>query len=129
MANTTGNKYGGREKGTPNRLTKELRTLLKDILYQELEQIQERLELLKPKERLELLIKLIPYVLPKVTSVSHTTNELLDCGIRIYITPNINISSALRPTLIHIFLLYSLIAPFNVNNLIKAQKPNPPRVI
>ena len=51
MANTTGNKYGGREKGTPNRLTKELRTLLKDIFYQELEEIQERLELLKPEER------------------------------------------------------------------------------
>ena len=80
MANTTGNKYGGREKGTPNRLTKELRTLLKDILYQELEEIQERLELLKPKERLELLIKLMPYVLPKTTSVSHTINEPLDWG-------------------------------------------------
>jgi hypothetical protein len=78
MANTTGNKYGGRQKGTPNRLTKEIRTLLKDILHQELEQIQERLELLKPKERLELLIKLIPYILPKVRSVSHTTNEPLD---------------------------------------------------
>ena len=60
MANTTGNKYGGRQKGTPNRLTKELRTLLKDILYQELEQVQERLELLEPKERIELLIKLMP---------------------------------------------------------------------
>ena len=56
MANTTGNKYGGRQKGTPNRITKELRTLLKDILYQELEQVQERLELLEPKERIELLI-------------------------------------------------------------------------
>ena len=80
MANTTGNKYGGRQKGTPNRITKELRTLLKDILYQELEQIQKRLELLEPKERIELLIKLIPYALPKVTSVSHTTNEPLDWG-------------------------------------------------
>jgi hypothetical protein len=78
MANTTGNKYGGRQKGTPNRITKELRTLLKDILYQELEQVQERLELLEPKERIELLIKLMPYALPKVTSVSHTTNEPLD---------------------------------------------------
>ena len=77
MANTTGNKYGGREKGTPNRLTKELRTLLKDIFYQELEEIQERLELLKPKERLELLIKLMPYVLPKTTSISHNINEPL----------------------------------------------------
>lgn len=78
MANTTGNKYGGRQKGTPNRITKELRTLLKDILYQELEQVQERLELLEPKERIELLIKLMPYALPKVTSVPHTTNEPLD---------------------------------------------------
>ncbi len=78
MANTTGNKYGGRQKGTPNRLTKELRTLLKDILYQELEQVQERLELLEPKERIELLIKLMPYVLPKTTSVSHKVNEPLE---------------------------------------------------
>ena len=80
MANTTGNKYGGRQKGTPNKLTKELRSVLKDILYQELEQIQERLDALKPRERVELLIKLMPYVLPKVTSVSHTTNEPLDWG-------------------------------------------------
>ena len=78
MANTTGNKYGGREKGTPNRLTKELRSILKDILYQELEDVQERFKLLEPKERIELLIKLMPYIIPKVTSISHTTNEPLD---------------------------------------------------
>ncbi len=78
MANTTGIKYGGREKGTPNRMTKELRSVLKDVLYQELEQIQTHLDTLKPKERVELLIKLMPFVLPKVTSISHTTNEPLD---------------------------------------------------
>ena len=78
MANTTGIKYGGREKGTPNRMTKELRSVLKDILYQELEQIQERLDTLKPKERIDLLIKLMPYALPKVTSISYTANEPLD---------------------------------------------------
>tara|TARA_Y100000389_G_C17304040_1_gene434468 strand:+ start:225 stop:467 length:243 start_codon:yes stop_codon:yes gene_type:complete len=78
MANTTGNKYGGRQKGTPNRMTKELRVLLKDILYQELEQLQERLELLEPKQRIELIIKLTSYILPKVNNISHTTNEPLD---------------------------------------------------
>ena len=52
MANTTGKKYGGREKGTPNRLTKELRSVLKDIVYQELEKIEEHLNELGPKERL-----------------------------------------------------------------------------
>ena len=81
MANTSGKKYGGRQKGTPNRLTKELRAVLKDVLYQELEQIEDRLDLLEPKDRLELIIKLMPYVLPKVTSVGHTTNEPLDWGI------------------------------------------------
>lgn len=78
MANTTGKKYGGRQKGTPNRMTKELRVLLKDIMYQELEKIQERFSLLEPKQRIELIIKLMPYVLPKVNSISHKTNEPLD---------------------------------------------------
>ena len=78
MANTTGNKYGGRQKGTPNRMTKKLRVLLKDIIYQELEEVQERFSLLEPKQRIELIIKLMPYILPKVNSISHTTNEPLD---------------------------------------------------
>ena len=60
MANTTGNKYGGRQKGTPNRMTKELRAVLKDVLFEELGEIKEKLDMLEPKERLELVIKLIP---------------------------------------------------------------------
>ena len=52
--------------------------LLKDVLYNELENIEEKLELLEPKERLELMIKLMPYVFPKVVSISHGANEPLD---------------------------------------------------
>ena len=78
MANTTGIKYGGRRKGTPNRITKELRTVLKDLLFEELQNIPDHLEKLNTKERLELIIKLLPYALPKVTSVSHTTNEPIE---------------------------------------------------
>ena len=51
MANTTGNKYGGREKGTPNRITKELRSLLKDVIYDEIGALQEHIDALKPKEK------------------------------------------------------------------------------
>ena len=80
MANTTGIKYGGRQKGTPNRMTKELRSILKDMMYQEIEIIQDHLDQLSPKERIEILIKLMPFVLPKTTSISHTTNEPLDFG-------------------------------------------------
>ena len=83
MANTTGNKYGGRSKGTPNRLTKELRTVLKDIVYRELESIELRLDELEPKERIELTIKLMPYVFPKLDSISHSTNEPMDWGFEV----------------------------------------------
>ena len=83
MANTTGNKYGGRSKGTPNRLTKELRSVLKDIVYRELETIELRLDELEPKERIELIIKLMPYVFPKLDSISHSTNEPMDWGFEV----------------------------------------------
>jgi len=81
MANTSGKKYGGRQKGTPNRLTKELRTILKNVLYNELENIEELLESLEPKERVELVIKLIPFILPKVNRIGHTYNEPFDVGL------------------------------------------------
>ena len=83
MANTTGKKYGGRQKGTPNRLTKELRGILKEIISNELECLEVHLDKIEPKQRVELLIKLMPYILPKVESVSHTANEPieLDWGI------------------------------------------------
>jgi|TARA_B100001059_G_scaffold194106_1_gene198111 hypothetical protein len=80
MANTTGIKHGGRQKGTPNRMTKELRTILKNMIYKEIEIIQEHLDKLNPKDRMEVLIKLMPYVLPRITSISHTINEPLDWG-------------------------------------------------
>lgn len=81
MANTTGKKYGGRKKGTPNRMTKELRSILKDIIYQELNDIKKRFEELEPKTRIELLIKMMPFVLPKTNAISHTTDEPIDFGI------------------------------------------------
>jgi hypothetical protein len=78
MANTTGLKYGGRQKGTPNRLTKELRTILKEALHKELESIGELLEQLEPKERIEVLIKLMPFVFPRMNKVSHSMDEPVD---------------------------------------------------
>jgi|LakMenEpi03Aug12_release.lakeMendotaPanAssembly.Ray.scaffolds.fasta_scaffold2619949_1 hypothetical protein len=75
MANNTGQKYGGREAGTPNRLTKELRAVLKNILHQEIELLPEHFNKLEPKDRLELLVKLLPYALPKVYPESYQIGE------------------------------------------------------
>tara|TARA_A100001015_G_scaffold203385_1_gene227272 strand:+ start:63 stop:212 length:150 start_codon:yes stop_codon:yes gene_type:complete len=49
-------------------------------LFEEIEALQDRLDALKPKERVELLIKLMPYALRKVTNISYPTNEPLDWG-------------------------------------------------
>ena len=62
MANSTGIKHGGRQKGTPNRLTREVIDILKDAVCQELSLVQENLSKLDPKDRIDLLIKLIPFV-------------------------------------------------------------------
>ena len=80
MANTTGKKFGGRTKGTPNKLTKELRTTLKNIIGNELERLPEHFDKLEPKDRLELIIKLLPYSLPKVRPTRYEIGEggLLD---------------------------------------------------
>jgi hypothetical protein len=65
-----GKKTGGRAAGTPNRLTKELRTVLRDMIAAELDALPKTLEGLPPKERLDLVIKLLPFCLPKVQAVN-----------------------------------------------------------
>jgi hypothetical protein len=75
MANNTGKKYGGREAGTPNKLTKELRAVLKNILHQEIELLPEHFNKLDPKDRMELLVKLLPFALPKVEPESYQIGE------------------------------------------------------
>jgi len=81
MANNTGKKFGGRETGTPNKLTKELRAILKNILHQEIELLPDHFNKLEPKDRLELLVKLLPFAIPKVEPESYKVGEggLTDC--------------------------------------------------
>lgn len=71
----TGTKTGGRTKGTPNRMTKEIRAVLKDVIGEQLESMPDVLATLEPKEKLEFIIKLMPYVLPKVEAVKMNDGE------------------------------------------------------
>lgn len=57
---------------------KQLRSVLKNCIHNELENLPELLKELKPKERLELLVKLLPYALPKNNKVTASYGEPID---------------------------------------------------
>jgi hypothetical protein len=56
-------------------LTGNIRETLKELMQKELEQLSNTLKELEPVQRLNILCKLIPFVLPKVESVTHTQGE------------------------------------------------------
>lgn len=58
-------------------LTMGLRETLKNIMQREFEKLPETLEALEPKERINIVCKLMPYVFPKVETVHSTEGEPL----------------------------------------------------
>jgi 23S rRNA C2498 (ribose-2'-O)-methylase RlmM len=60
----------GRPKGAVNKTTAEAKALLQIIVSNELETIAERLEQLDNKERIEAVIKLLPYIVPRQTEIA-----------------------------------------------------------
>jgi hypothetical protein len=56
-------------------LTGNIRDTLKELMQKELEQLPGTLNKLDPVQRLNILCKLMPYVLPKTDSVKHTLGE------------------------------------------------------
>ncbi len=71
----------GRPKGQPNKITKQLRATLKNLMANELENLPGLLSELEPKDRAELLVKLMRYCLPPVQPVSASAHEPLDFGL------------------------------------------------
>ena len=72
-----GYKTGGRQIGTPNKRT-EITENIEQLVLQEFEKIPHYIESLNNKERLEFIIKLLPYAVPKYThkTISDETPEL-----------------------------------------------------
>jgi len=73
----TGMKTGGRQAGTPNRLTSELRSVLKDVLATEYAEMPQLLAKLEPKDRIEAVIKISRFVMPTVEAVHFKEDEPL----------------------------------------------------
>lgn len=62
-------KTGGRQAGTPNKFTGTLKEFVVNLVDENREQINKDLKKLTPKDRLNILERLMQYVLPKQQSV------------------------------------------------------------
>ena len=80
----------GRPKGTPNKTSTEIKQTLNDILCNEIEAIPERLTQLSDKDRLDIVIKLLPYILPKQKELE-ITNDITKMNLPDYMKRDLNI--------------------------------------
>jgi len=58
-------KSGGRAAGTPNKITKSIRENIFDIISESISTVKDDLKSLEPKERLQIISGLLPYVVSK----------------------------------------------------------------
>jgi hypothetical protein len=69
-------KTGGREKGTPNKVTADLRTWLSELWNENREQFKDDLKALEPHQRVASFEKLLNYIIPKQQSVEATIESI-----------------------------------------------------
>ena len=90
MANNTGIKYGGREKGTANKATARLREAFTDLLEGNMGRVQELFDKVaekNPQKALELLLKLSEFAIPKLRAieVNNESEEVMHTSLDINI--------------------------------------------
>ena len=71
--NTTGKKYGGRTKGTPNKLSNEIKERLATILNEAMDSID--VKTLTVSERLKLIQIGVQYVIPRLKHTEEIREE------------------------------------------------------
>ena len=70
-------KAGGRTTGTPNKITADVRNMVKSIIEENMGQLQQDIASLSPKDRVMVMEKLLQYVIPKIQAVEFdATNEV-----------------------------------------------------
>lgn len=86
-------KTGGRQAGTPNKTTSEIREKISDILTEHFtpEKVAGNLEAMEPKDRLTFLTKLLDYTTPKLQSTQMEVKENNPQIIKVDYKPRTNI--------------------------------------
>ncbi len=69
-----GIKTGGRQKGTPNKTTTEIKELIAQFVGNNLEDIQDNYNQLEPEKKLHFFEKILKFVLPQQKEI----NQMID---------------------------------------------------
>jgi len=72
---TSGNP-AGRPKGSQNKNTRAVREMLREIVEGELSTLRKRLAAMPEAERVAVVLKLLPYVLPRLESTSEQKEKV-----------------------------------------------------
>ena len=73
-----GNKTGGRQKGTQNKTTVNLKNTINGIVERQFETLESDLQGLDGRDKINFVLKLIEYILPKQREQKINFNDLTD---------------------------------------------------
>jgi hypothetical protein len=62
-------KTGGRSKGTPNKTTEQLRSMVMNFVSENMENIQKDFDQLQPRERIKVISDMMKFVLPTLRAM------------------------------------------------------------
>jgi hypothetical protein len=79
-----GAKYGGRQRGTGNKISAELKEVLNEYCMNEFQFLNANIERLTLHERIILFTKVLPFVLPKNGAHEENMNEAAKLPIIIF---------------------------------------------
>lgn len=77
-------KTGGRVKGSPNKLTCHTREALRQVLAQELDKLPEMLDSLPPAQRIDVVFKLLKFILPSIEAISGAEIDKISLSTKTY---------------------------------------------
>ena len=89
--NLNNEKGKGRPKGSPNKATSDVRQLFKDLLQNNLAQLEDDFKALKPIERVNASLKLATFILPTLKSIELKEDGTNTSGINPVVISNFNL--------------------------------------
>ena len=77
--NAQGQKTGGRQKGTPNKITAEIREFLASLFFDNMDLIRQDVKDMTPEQRAVFLPKILPYIVPKQKPKTEKDEQDIAC--------------------------------------------------